>query len=72
MALKGYCYQTSGVNNSAATSNSDGNPVKAQQLLDLRARAQRQLLVEENNLDFQIQLEDVLISLKQILTRRLN
>ena len=39
---------------------------------ELRAQAGRQLLVEENNRDFQIQLEDVLISLKQILTRRSN
>jgi hypothetical protein len=29
------------------------------------------LQIEENNLDLQLQLEDVLISLKQILTRRL-
>ena len=72
MALNGYCYQASGIGSAAATSNTAGDPAKARQLLDLRARSQRQLLVEENNLDFQIQLEDVLISLKQILTRRLN
>lgn len=80
MSLSAFCLQASGVDNatpsrstdSAATSRAAADPYKARQLLDLRARAQRQLMVEENNLDFQLQLEDVLISLKQILTRRSN
>jgi DNA polymerase-3 subunit delta' len=71
MTLSAYCYQASGVDGAAAAKTTM-DAAKARQLLDLRARAQRQLQVEENNLDFQIQLEDVLISLKQILTRRLN
>ncbi len=69
MTLTAYCYRNSGA-------DTDANPVagadraRARQLLDLRLRAQSQLRVEENNLDLQLQLEDVLISLKQILTRR--
>jgi DNA polymerase-3 subunit delta' len=69
MTLKAYCYRSSGV-------DAAGNPLehadrqRARRLLELRQRAQNQLRVEENNLDLQLQLEDVLISLKQILTRR--
>jgi len=70
MTLSAYCYQTSGVDTEANHKPGADRP-RAQQLLDLRLRAQNQLRVEENNLDFQLQLEDVLISLKQILTRRL-
>jgi hypothetical protein len=71
MMLSGYCMQACAVDaaDPAASAIDKG---RARRLLDLRARAQRQLQVEENNLDFQIQLEDVLISLKQILTRRTN
>ena len=70
MTLNAYCYRTSGIDSDAKASSSEDRG-RAQQLLDLRQRAQLQLQVEENNLDFQLQLEDVLISLKQILTRRL-
>ena len=70
MTLSAYCYQTSGLDTDANPKSGTDRP-RAQQLLDLRQRAQNQLRVEENNLDFQLQLEDVLISLKQILTRRL-
>jgi len=69
MILTAYCYQNSGID-AAGNSGTGADSVRAQQLLDLRQRAQNQLRVEENNLDFQLQLEDVLISLKQILTRR--
>jgi hypothetical protein len=70
MTLKAYCYQSSGLDSSAnPVSGADRH--KAQALLDLRLKAQHQLRIEENNLDLQLQLEDVLISLKQILTRRL-
>jgi DNA polymerase III gamma/tau subunit len=71
MTLKAYCYKACGTD-SAAQQTSAVQRGKAQALLDLQRRAQQQLQVEENNLDFQLQLEDVLISLKQILTRRLN
>ena len=70
MSLNAYCYQTSGLD-SEANPREGADRLRAQQLLDLRHRAQKQLRSEENNLDFQLQLEDVLISLKQILTRRL-
>ena len=69
MTLSAYCYRSSGV-------DAAGNPVegadsqRARLLFELRNRAQKQLQVEENNLDLRLQLEDVLISLKQILIRR--
>jgi len=70
MTLTAYCYQASGVDaNANAVPGADRD--SAQALTDLRLKAQRQLQIEENNLDLQLQLEDVLISLKQILTRRL-
>jgi DNA polymerase-3 subunit delta' len=71
MTLKAYCYKACGLD-SAAQSSAAVERDKARGLLDLQRRAQHQLQVEENNLDFQLQLEDVLISLKQILTRRLS
>jgi len=70
MTLNAYCYQASGTDSEANASAGEDRG-RAQRLLELRQRAQQQLQVEENNLDFQLQLEDVLISLKQILTRRL-
>ena len=70
MTLTAYCYQACGTDSEGGDVAGEDRD-KAMQLLDLRQRAQRQLQVEENNLDFQLQLEDVLISLKQILTRRL-
>lgn len=69
MTLTAYCYQLCGVN-SAAESSGKIDPERARRLFELRLRAQNQLRTEENNLDLQIQLEDVLISLKQILSRR--
>ena len=71
LSLNAYCYRSSGID-ADATSRPGADRQSAQALLDLRLRAQHQLRVEENNLDLQLQLEDVLISLKQILTRRLN
>jgi DNA polymerase-3 subunit delta' len=71
MTLNAYCYKTCGVG-ADEHSSSTLDRERARSLLDLQRRAQQQLQVEENNLDFQLQLEDVLISLKQILTRRLN
>ena len=70
MMLNAYCYQSSGVD-AAAASRPGADRRSARALLDLRLRAQYQLRIEENNLDLQLQLEDVLISLKQILSRRL-
>ena len=71
MTLKAYCYKACGIDNSGKKTSAVER-TRAQELLDLQRRSQQQLQVEENNLDFQLQLEDVLISLKQILTRRLN
>jgi DNA polymerase-3 subunit delta' len=69
MTLGAYCYRDCGVDTAARTLEG-GDRRRAQQLLDLRLRAQKQLLAEQNNLDLRLQLEDVLISMKQILTRR--
>jgi hypothetical protein len=70
MTLTAYCYQSSGLDSKANPVSGADRP-RAQALLGLRLKAQHQLRIEENNLDLQLQLEDVLISLKQILTRRL-
>jgi DNA polymerase-3 subunit delta' len=70
MSLTAYCYQNSGLD-ADARDRPGADRKRAQALLDLRLRAQYQLRIEENNLDLQLQLEDVLISLKQILSRRL-
>jgi len=70
MTLMAYCYQMSGVDANAEL-RSGSDKCGAQAIMDLRLKAQQQLQIEENNLDLQLQLEDVLISLKQILTRRL-
>ena len=69
LTLTAYCYQSSGID-AAGDPGTGADRARAQLLLDLRQRAQKQMQIEENNLDFQLQLEDVLISLKQILTRR--
>jgi len=68
MVIDAYCYQLSGVN---VSHNVQSKPQKlaAQEVLALSSQINRQLMVEENNLNFQIQLEDVLISLKQIIKR---
>ena len=67
--LTAYCYQMSGANDGTGA-ESPQNKATARALLQLQLQAQHNLQVEENNLDLQLQLEDVLISLKQILTRR--
>ncbi len=67
--LSAYCYQMSGAN-AEAGAEVPQDRATIQALLQLQQQAQHNLQVEENNLDLQLQLEDVLISLKQILTRR--
>ena len=63
MVVRAYCQQYSGLQGSAMNKNS------ARDMLDLMAQIERQLMIEENNLDIQLQLEDVLISIKQIIVR---
>jgi hypothetical protein len=46
-----------------------GRKSHAREILLLSGQAEQQLMIEDNNLNFQIQLEDVLISLKQIIKR---
>ena len=61
MVIKAYCQKYSGLQDA---------PIKkapARAMLDLMVRMQRQLMTEENNLDTQLQLEDVLIAIKQII-----
>ena len=69
MSLRAYCFRACGLDAGGAALG-DADPAGARELLRLQQRAGPQLRVEENNLDFQIQLEDVLISLKRIVTRR--
>jgi len=68
MVIKAYCYQFSGFQGQQVTTNTT-NKSAAQAMLALLSQSERQLMTEENNLDIQLQLEDVLISVKQIITR---
>lgn len=71
MSLRAYCYQACGLDITGKSAG-DENPDSARELLQLQQRATHQLQTDDNNLDFQLQLEDVLISLKRIITRRPN
>jgi DNA polymerase-3 subunit delta' len=66
MVVIAYCYQFVGLNTKGMVSGVAHKPA-AQKVLLLASRLDRQLRVEESNLNLQIQLEDVLISLKQII-----
>ena len=66
MVVIAYCYQLIGLNKKGVASGFANKPA-AQKVLLLASRMDRQLMVEENNLNLQIQLEDVLISLRQII-----
>jgi len=68
MVIKAYCYQYSGFQGQQATPGTT-NKAAAQAMIALLAETERQLMTEENNLDIKLQLEDVLISVKQIITR---
>jgi DNA polymerase-3 subunit delta' len=68
MVIGAYCYQLSGLNSNFQLQNS-GRKYEARDMIELSGHAQRQLMIEDNNLNLQIQLEDVLISLKQIIKR---
>ncbi len=64
MVIRAYCFQFCGL-------HGEQSPIKktaAQAMIDLLKRSEQQLMTEENNLDLQLQLEDVLISVKQIIT----
>jgi DNA polymerase-3 subunit delta' len=66
MVIDAYCYHLCGL---SAKKNTHAELQKeaAQSAITLSGQVNRQLMVEENNLNFQLQLEDVLISLKQII-----
>ncbi len=66
MVIDAYCYHLCGL---SAKKNTYAELQKeaAQSAITLSGQVNRQLMVEENNLNFQLQLEDVLISLKQII-----
>ena len=66
MVVKAYCYQYCGLQDSGKTGSSL-RKLSAQAMFDLMTQIERQLIIEENNLDLQLQLEDVLISIKQII-----
>ncbi|MCP4432196.1 MAG: hypothetical protein GY806_14565 [Gammaproteobacteria bacterium] len=59
MVVKAYCFRYCGLNESPA------NKVAARSALELMTQIESQLMIEENNLDLQLQLIDVLISMKQ-------
>ncbi len=71
MILRAYSLQTCGVSADGEVQGTVDRE-SAQALQQLYLRAGPQLAIEENNLDFQLQLEDVLISIKQIVSRRPN
>ena len=61
MVVKAYCYQYCGHN------ESEVDKASAKAMLELLAQVESKLMIEENNLDLQLQLIDVLISIKQII-----
>lgn len=67
MVIKAYCFQFSGLLDGVNANTTPGNKVAAQAMTGLLTQAERQLMIEDNNLDLQLQLEDVLISVKQII-----
>ena len=72
MVLRAYSFQFCGLSQQGlktARCGANMDKVAAQKTLTLALQAEQQLLVEENNLDLQLQLEDVLISLKRIILR---
>ena len=71
MTLRAYCLQTCGIGADGGAQAAVDHE-RAQALQQLYRQAGPQLATDENNLDFQLQLEDVLISVKQILSRRPN
>jgi DNA polymerase-3 subunit delta' len=67
MVFRAYSLQFSGL--SEKTKQPKIHKKAGQQLLSLSTQVDQQLMVEENNLNLQLQLEDVLISLKRIIHR---
>jgi DNA polymerase-3 subunit delta' len=68
MVISAYCYQLSGLNADFQQQN-QGRKLDTRDMIELSGQAEHQLMIEDNNLNLQIQLEDVLISLKQIIKR---
>jgi len=68
MVISAYCYRLSGLNSNFQVQN-PRRKYDARAMIELSGHAERQLMVEDNNLNLQIQLEDVLISLKRIIKR---
>ncbi|NNE62575.1 MAG: DNA polymerase III subunit delta' [Gammaproteobacteria bacterium] len=63
MVVEAYCFQYCGFNESST------NKTAARSMLELMSQIESQLTIEENNLDLQLQLIDVLISIKQIIIK---
>lgn len=68
MVITAYCYQFCGVPGKTAQTPAMQKPA-ARNAIELLAQIDQFLMVEENNLNLQLQLEDVLISLKRIIQR---
>lgn len=71
MVLKAYSHQFCGLSETKKREAAI-NKQAGQQILTLSTQVDQQLMVEENNLNLQLQLEDVLISLKRIILRSSN
>ena len=65
MVLRAYSLQFSGL--SERVKEPKIHKKAGQKILALTTQVEQQLMVEENNLNLQLQLEDVLISLKRII-----
>lgn len=65
MVLRAYSLQFSGL--SERVKEPKIHKKAGQQILALSTQVEQQLMIEENNLNLQVQLEDVLISLKRII-----
>ena len=63
--IRAYSYRFSGLGEDGSVVGK-ADPVAAQAMTEMFFRVEKQLRTDENNLDFQLQLEDVLISIKQI------
>ncbi|MFT5658795.1 MAG: DNA polymerase III delta' subunit [Gammaproteobacteria bacterium] len=68
MVLRAYSFQFCGLSKKANPEN-EMDKIAGQKILTLAIQVERQLMVEDNNLNLQLQLEDVLISLKRIILR---
>ena len=68
--IRGYSYRLVGMDLEGNPLSLEINKQAASRMFELNTQVTRQLSIDENNLDLQLQLEDVLISIKQNLSLR--